>query len=169
MVLIGRHLLPEREGAQAQRDVQRLREYVTEVRVSTTSPLAGQMLVESRLGQDYDVTVLAIERDGVSLAPIGRDTRVQTGDLLTVESSAVDLVAGRAPLGLTIEAEPRLDPRAIASKSLTATNFTAKTRRTQSFGKNGCKAELICGLYSQFLNSTWLLPLFSLRFLRPLR
>ena len=66
MVLIGRHLLPEREGAQGRQDVYRLREYVTEVRVLTTSPLAGQTLLESRLGRDYDLTVLALERDGTS-------------------------------------------------------------------------------------------------------
>jgi di/tricarboxylate transporter len=109
MVLIGRHLLPVREGAQAQRDIYQLREYVTEVRVSTTSPLAGKTLVESRLGQDYDLTVLAIERDGASLSPIRRDTRVKAGDLLTVEGSADDLVAGREALRLTIEAERKVD------------------------------------------------------------
>jgi di/tricarboxylate transporter len=109
MVLVGRHLLPVREGAQGRQDVYRLREYVTEVRVSTTSPLAGKTLLESRLGQDYDLTVLAIERDGVSLSPIGRDTLFQAGDLFTVESSADDLVAAREALGLTIEAERKLD------------------------------------------------------------
>jgi di/tricarboxylate transporter len=109
MILIGRHLLPVREGTQVRRDVYRLREYVTEVRVSTTSPLAGKTLVESRLGRDYDLTVLAIERDGVSPSPIRRDTRVQHGDLLTVEGSVDDLMAAREALGLTIEAEHKLD------------------------------------------------------------
>jgi di/tricarboxylate transporter len=42
MILVGRHLLPVREGAQVQRDVYRLREYVTDVRVSPSSPLAGK-------------------------------------------------------------------------------------------------------------------------------
>jgi di/tricarboxylate transporter len=65
--------------------------------------------LESRLGQDYDLTVLAIERDGVSLSPIRRDTLVQAGDLFTVEGSADDLVAARGALGLTIEAERKLD------------------------------------------------------------
>ena len=55
MVLVGRHLLPVREGTQRRRDVYRLREYVTEVRVSTTSPLAGKTLLESRLGQDLSL------------------------------------------------------------------------------------------------------------------
>ncbi len=109
MVLIGRHLLPLREGTQGRQDVYRLREYVTEVRISTTSPLAGKTLLESRLGQDYDLTVLAIERDGVSLSRIRRDTRVQVDDLLTVEGSADDLMAAREALGLTLEAERKLD------------------------------------------------------------
>jgi di/tricarboxylate transporter len=55
------------------------------------------------------LTVLAIERDGVSLSPIGRDTRVEAGDLLTVEGAADDLMAGREVLGLTIEAERKLE------------------------------------------------------------
>jgi di/tricarboxylate transporter len=109
MILIGRHLLPVRQGAQVRRDVYRLREYVTEVRVSTTSPLAGKTLLESRLGRDYDLTVLAIERDGESKAQIRRDTVVQQGDLLTVEGSADDLMAARKDLGFAIEAERELD------------------------------------------------------------
>ena len=109
MVLIGRHLLPVREGAQGARDVYRLRDYVTEVQVATTSPLTGKTLVEARLGQDYDLTVLAIERDGASLSPIGRDTRLEVGDSLTIEGSADALMAARDVLGLVIEAEQKLD------------------------------------------------------------
>jgi di/tricarboxylate transporter len=109
MVLVGRHLLPVRQGAQGRQDVYRLRQYVSEVRILNPSPLAGRTLLESRLGQDHDLTVLAIEREGVSLSPIGRETRVQSGDLLTVEGSADDLVAARDELGLTIEAERKLD------------------------------------------------------------
>jgi di/tricarboxylate transporter len=109
MVLIGRHLLPIRQGAQGGRDVLRLREYVTEVRVLPKSPLAGRTLLESRLGQDYDLTVLGIERDGDCLDRIGRETLIQMDDLLTVEGSADDLLAARQALGLTIEAEKKLD------------------------------------------------------------
>jgi di/tricarboxylate transporter len=109
MVLIGRRLLPVREGTQGRQDVLRLREYVTEVRVANPSPLAGKTLLESRLGQDYDLTVLALEREGVSRSRIGRDTRLQTGDLLTIEGSVDGLLAGREALGLKIEAERKLE------------------------------------------------------------
>jgi di/tricarboxylate transporter len=109
MILIGRHLLPVREGAEGRRDVYRLREYCTEVMVSNSSPLARKTLLESGLGKDYDLTVLAIERDGTSLSPIGRDTVVQAGDLLTVECMVDSLISARQALGLTIEAERKLD------------------------------------------------------------
>jgi di/tricarboxylate transporter len=109
MVLIGRHLLPVREGAQGRQDVYRLRQYVTEVRVLNTSPLAGKTLLESRLGRDHDLTVLAIERDGMGQAQLRRDTVIEAGDLLTVEASADDLMAAREALGITIEAERKLD------------------------------------------------------------
>jgi di/tricarboxylate transporter len=109
MVVIGRKLLPDRQGAQGGRDVYRLRGYVTEVRVSENSRLAGKSLVQSGLGEDYDLTVLALERDGQSQVRIGRDTILQAGDLLTLEGAADELVGAREDLGLTIEAERKLD------------------------------------------------------------
>jgi len=109
MALVGRHLLPVREGAQGRQDVYRLREYVTEVRVSTTSPLAGKTLLDSGLGRDYDLTVLGLERDGECLDRIGRDTLIQKDDLLTVEGSPDDLMGVREALGLASEDKQRLD------------------------------------------------------------
>jgi di/tricarboxylate transporter len=109
MALVGRHLLPVREGAQGRQDVYRLREYVTEVRVSTTSPLAGKTLLDSGLGRDYDLTVLGLERDGECLDRIGRDTLIQKDDLLTVEGSPDDLMGARETLGLASEDKQRLD------------------------------------------------------------
>jgi len=109
MALMGRHLLPVREGTQGRQDVYRLREYVTEVRVSTTSPLAGKTLLDSRLGRDYDLTVLGLERDGECLDRIGRDTLIQKDDLLTVEGSPDDLMWAREALGLASEDKQRLD------------------------------------------------------------
>jgi di/tricarboxylate transporter len=118
MVLIGRHLLPLRAGAQGRRDVYRLREYVAQVMVSPKSPLDGKTLLESGLGRDYDLTVLAIERSGASWARIGRDTRILAGDLLTLEGSADNLVAARRGLGFTIEAEHRLDVERLEPKDI---------------------------------------------------
>jgi di/tricarboxylate transporter len=55
------------------------------------------------------LTVLAIEREGVNLPRIRRHTQVQAGDLLTVESAADALLAAREALGISIEAERKLE------------------------------------------------------------
>jgi di/tricarboxylate transporter len=109
MVLIGRRLLPEREGPGSKEEDYIIREYVTEVRVSPVSSLIGKTLLESRLGRDYDLSVLALQRENGDRPPLNRDTEIRMGDLLVVESSASDLMAARQSLGLTTEAERTLD------------------------------------------------------------
>jgi len=109
MVLIGRRLLPVREGALGREDVYNIRDYVTEVRVSPESSLIGKTLLESRLGQDFDLTVLALQRENGNQPRLRRDIVIQMGDLLVVESSASDLMTARQSLGLTVEAERNFD------------------------------------------------------------
>ncbi len=109
MVLIGKRLLPVREGAHGKDDIERLRDYVTEVRVSPTSPLVGKTLIESRLGEDYDLTVLAIQRADGYRPMLQRDTQIREGDLLAVESSISNLMGANKTLGLAIEMEHQID------------------------------------------------------------
>lgn len=108
MLLIGRHLLPTRSSAEDWQTAIQLREYVSEIRVLPGSPLAGQTLFESRLGADYDLTVIAIVHDGEVRTALHRDTRIQPDDLLMVEGSVDNLMRARDELGLVIEAEQKL-------------------------------------------------------------
>jgi di/tricarboxylate transporter len=109
MVLVGKRLLPLREGAHGKEDVLRLRDYVTEVRVSPGSPLDGKTLFESRLGEEYDLTVLAIERENGEQPVLHRDTQIRSEDLLIVESSASNLMAACKSLGLSIVVDYELE------------------------------------------------------------
>jgi len=115
MVLIGRRLLPVREGPGSKEEDYNIRDYVTEVRVSPVSSLIGKTLFESRLGRDYDLSVLALQRENGDRPPLNRDTEIRMGDLLVVESSASDLMAARQSLGLTTEAEQSLDIESLES------------------------------------------------------
>ncbi|MFQ5593467.1 MAG: SLC13 family permease [Anaerolineae bacterium] len=117
MVLLGRHLLPVRESAEERQTVQ-LREYVSEIRVVPDSPLAGKTLVESRLGADFDLTVIALVHDGNVRTAMNRDTRIRPDDLLMVEGSVENLMRARDALGFVIEAEQtmgleELDPETV--------------------------------------------------------
>jgi di/tricarboxylate transporter len=109
MVLVGRRLLPLREGALGKEDIYRLRDYITEVWVSPGSPLTGKTLFESRLGQEFDLTVLAIQQENGDRPVLNRNTQIRSEDLLLVESSASDLLAASQSLGLTIEMGDKLD------------------------------------------------------------
>jgi di/tricarboxylate transporter len=105
MVTIGRHLLPVRESVDDWSATYRLREYVSEVRVLPESPLAGKTLLESRLGAEYDLSVLAIIREGQMRKALHRGTLIEDDDLLIVESALENLMRVKEKLGLVIEAE----------------------------------------------------------------
>jgi di/tricarboxylate transporter len=109
MVTIGRRLLPERDGARGKEDMDQLRDYVTEVRVTLDSPLNGKTLLESRLGEEYDFTVLAMQRKNGDLPALHRDTLIRSGDLLALEGSAANILAAGQTLGLTTAVDQELE------------------------------------------------------------
>jgi di/tricarboxylate transporter len=109
MVFIGKRFLPVRESARGKEDIDRLRGYVAEVRVSPDSPLVGKNLMESRLGEEYDFTVLGIQRQNGDRPMLHRDTYIRSRDLLAVESSATNLMNVGKTLGLEIEVDNRID------------------------------------------------------------
>lgn len=108
MVFIGRHLLPAYEPVI---DIQtrRLRDYISEVRVTERSPLVGQALYETRLGADYGLSVLSIiRRNKTRVIPLP-DVKLAAGDLLVVEGSAKELLQAQEALGLVPEAGEEAD------------------------------------------------------------
>lgn len=108
MVFIGRHLLPSYEPV---KDIQtrRLREYISEVRVSDRSPLVGQALYETRLGAEYGLSVLAIIRNQKNRIIPLPDVRLAAGDLLIVEGAAKDLMRAQEALALISETGQEAD------------------------------------------------------------
>jgi di/tricarboxylate transporter len=109
MVLIGRHLLPVRQSVEGRPEARPLREYVSEVRVLPESPLAGKTLLESRLGAEYDLSILALVREGQMRKALHRATVIAPDDLLLVEGALENLMRVREKLGLVIEAEQKVE------------------------------------------------------------
>jgi di/tricarboxylate transporter len=127
MVLVGRHLLPVRPTAEEQQ-TQQLREYISEVRVPPESPLVGKTLAESRLGSDFDLSVLAISREGQLLTALNRDTLLHADDLLFIESEAGTLLKASEKLELAIEAEPELALEQLGSEDFHLVEATLAPR-----------------------------------------
>ncbi|MGB2908976.1 MAG: SLC13 family permease, partial [Anaerolineales bacterium] len=105
MVVIGRHLLPVRETASGPGASKRLREYISQVMVTSNSPLIGKNLYESRLGADYGLNVLSIIREGNPIVGLHRDMVIQGNDNLILEGSAENIIASGEKLKLTIQVE----------------------------------------------------------------
>jgi di/tricarboxylate transporter len=109
MVFIGRHLLPIRQPPGDEQTTRQLRDYISEVRVLADGRLAGQTLFASRLGADYDLTVMAIIRDEVVKTGLNRDTQIQPEDILLVKGSVENLMRARDKLGLALETERHIE------------------------------------------------------------
>ncbi len=62
--------------------------------------LAGRTLLESKLGADYDLTVIALVRSNRTIKPVERYTLIQSDDILMVEGSVENLMRARDDLGL---------------------------------------------------------------------
>lgn len=109
MVLIGRRLLPIRQppGPGDSQIKGQLRRYISEARVLPDGKLAGCTLLESKLGADYDLTVIAIVRGYRTIKVLERDTKIEPDDILLIEGSAENLLRARDELGLATANESK--------------------------------------------------------------
>jgi len=109
MVLIGRHLLPVRVTASDSQVSKQLRAYIGEVQVNPKSSLVGKNLYESKLGEEYDLNVLSVHRDGSLITRLHRDFIIAQNDRLILEGSAQNLVTAQDNLNLISQPNPDID------------------------------------------------------------
>jgi len=100
MVFIGRHFLPVRRPPGDEEAVDQDRTFISEVRVLPDGYLAGVTLLESKLGAEYDLTVLALVRSNKTIKPVERDTVIQSNDILLIEGTTENLLRARNDLDL---------------------------------------------------------------------
>jgi di/tricarboxylate transporter len=102
MVFFGMRLLPDRDpterlaiaaGPDADLvDLYRLGERLFRARIPAGSPLIGQRLSESGLREDFDLSVIGIERWGGTRLVPDRDTILRRGDMLLIEGMSDNVV-----------------------------------------------------------------------------
>lgn len=109
MVLIGRHLLPVRVTASDSQVSKQLRPYIGEVQVNPQSSLVGKNLYESKLGEEYDLNVLSVHRDGNLITRLHRDFIIEQNDRLILEGSVRNLITAQDDLNLRIQPDPDID------------------------------------------------------------
>ncbi len=115
-LLFGRWLLPERQ-AQELAVTYQLGEYITEMRVGDASSLIGKSVMESRLGQDYDVTVLRLLHVKTAVwAPLRQ--ALQGGDVLLVRGKLRELMRLKEAAGLELNVEFELRDSELQTEDL---------------------------------------------------
>lgn len=107
MIVIGRHLLPARQAPSENNVKGELRTYISEVRVLPDGKLAGCTLLESKLGENFDLTVIAIVRGKETITRMTRNTCIEPEDILLIEGSAENLLRAREELGLATANESK--------------------------------------------------------------
>lgn len=107
MVFVGRHLLPVRQAPGEAEVENQLRKYISEVRVLPNGNLAGQTLLESKLGEEYDLTAIALVRGNTTITILERDSMIEPDDILLLEGSADSLLRARDDLGLVTANESK--------------------------------------------------------------
>lgn len=113
---VGRWLLPKRRTAQLTENYG-LGEYITEMRLLAASPLIGKSVVESKLAEEHDISVIEISRDQRRIwSPL--DEPLREGDLLLVRGAVKDLFKLKNSLGLEMEPKFQLQDEKLESQEL---------------------------------------------------
>jgi di/tricarboxylate transporter len=143
MLLIGRHLLPQRETTVDLTESFRLRDYLTEVRVLPESRLVGRTVVESRFGQDYDLTIVGRVGDpprppevrqrrragtGRRRLAMRRSDRIQAGDLLIVRGNLETMLKIREAQGVEIVPDVELSDAELTTEDTAIAEVLISTR-----------------------------------------
>lgn len=100
MVFIGRHFLPVRQPPGDLQAENEIRQFIKRVIVSAEGRMDGSTLLESKLGKDYDLTVIALLREHKPITNLSRDTLILEKDELLIEGSDESLERAKRDLGL---------------------------------------------------------------------
>ena len=87
VLLIAPMLLPSRTTTSSLTKSYHLGGYLTEMKVTSDSPLNGKTCLDRSINKNYDVMVLDILRDGNMITNSIRLTRLRTGDILFVRGA----------------------------------------------------------------------------------
>lgn len=99
-LLIGNRLLPDRTPGGDLSEAYQIRDYLSEVLIGERSSLIGQTLTESRLGQEYNLNVVQIQRREEHLLVPSNDPLLMTGDILLVQGSSQNILKASEALDL---------------------------------------------------------------------
>jgi di/tricarboxylate transporter len=102
MLLVGRFLLPERQGTEEPSNRFRLDNYFTEIKILPNSPFIGKTVNEIAEDDHYHFTVVGWLRSGRRMDELRSLRKVEEGDVLLVNTPPEDVVAFREEKGVEL-------------------------------------------------------------------
>ena len=87
VVLIAYRILPSRTVTSSLTKSYHMGGYLTELKIGDDSPLLGGTTLDRQISQNYDVTILGIQRNKKLLSTNLRETPLEAGDILLVRGS----------------------------------------------------------------------------------
>ena len=118
MLFIGQRLIPERSTSETLTELFGLRPYLAELRIAPDSSLAGKTLAESGLGRNFDLTVLAIIREGKRQLDPSAEAQLQSGDMLLVEGSSESILKIKDVAGIDLQADAKFSDDDLQNEGL---------------------------------------------------
>jgi len=92
IMFIGYRLLPSRTVTSSLTRNYHLGGYLTEMKVTADSPLIGKTILERGINQNYDITVLDIQRNNELITTNIRNTILKEGDILFVRGTVDNFI-----------------------------------------------------------------------------
>jgi di/tricarboxylate transporter len=118
MQFIGQYLIPERPAEPTLTDTFGLRPYLAELQIVPDSPLIGNTLAQSGLGQNFDLIVLAIIREGKRKFDPSARTKIQEGDKLLVEGPSDAILKIKDMAGIDLQADAKFSDEDLKGEGL---------------------------------------------------
>jgi di/tricarboxylate transporter len=125
MAFIGLRRLPEQTAVEMMAstgehvdlvDSYRLGERLFRARISAGSPLVGQRLAESGLREEFELTVIGLERRGKVSLGLDKETVLQRGDVLLIEGMVDNLVWAEATGWVDVQPEVSVEDHDLQSE-----------------------------------------------------
>jgi len=125
MAFVGQRSLPQQTAVEAMAssgadidlvDSYRLGERLFRARIPAGSRLVGQKLADSSLREEFELTVIGLERQGKLSLALEKDTILQRGDVLLIEGMVDNLVWAEATGWLDVQPEVGVEDRDLQSE-----------------------------------------------------
>jgi di/tricarboxylate transporter len=108
MYFLGIRLIPNREQPKGTFDQISTDPFLTEIRLGPKSSLVGKTLGETRLGHDWDMTVLRVSRDDNQIQAPTAELELCEGDTMLVEANKDDIIRMIRRSGIDVMSDVQL-------------------------------------------------------------